>query len=112
MTTKQNPQGIGNLDAHDVKHLKKLCPRGTLIYSLTRHVARSGMSRNIAFYVVYRGRIVRLTSDFAGLTGHRLAKHEDGLVRQGVGVNHGSVVIDLINQLLGYNPDDLKHEQL
>lgn len=34
-----------------IKHLQKVCPPGTTIYCVAKHVSRSGMLRTIDFYV-------------------------------------------------------------
>lgn len=37
--------------AEAIKHLQKVCPPGTTIYCVAKHVSRSGMQRTIDFYV-------------------------------------------------------------
>lgn len=40
----------------DREYLRALCPPGTTVYAITRHVSRSGMMRTIGLYVIGKNR--------------------------------------------------------
>jgi hypothetical protein len=87
----------------------------TVIYTSVKHVAKSGMSRNISLYYVNDGRIKDISYFVANILGHKLAK-DNGVTIGGYGMDMGfSLVYDLSSVLFqgqdkaGYL---LKHEWL
>lgn len=92
--TKKREQEIRRAEA--LKMLRKLCPPGTTIYTVLRHVSRSGMQRRIDLYVIRKNQPVWL-SGYAGVVLEmRLGKHGDGLVTDGCGMDMG---FDLVHNL-------------
>ena len=102
MPTLKNKQKAAQDKVEARETLAKLCPKGATIYTLVRHVARSGMSRNIDFYVIAEGELCRITYSLALLTGHRLNKKDYTIVREGCGMDMCTdTVYDLARELFG-----------
>lgn len=64
-------------------HLRKLLPVGSAVYGSVVHVARSGMSRTIRFYVVESGAIREITGYVASALGERCRARPDFGLRVG-----------------------------
>ena len=65
-----------------------LCPVKTKVYGLVRHVARSGMSRDISFFVVHDGTIVDITRSIGVLCNIRIKYGwHDTIVVRGCGMD-------------------------
>lgn len=68
--------------------LRKLCRPGTTIYTIIRHVSKSGMTRRIDLFVIRKNRPWRLSHYVADLEGYRV--HRDGgITVQGCGMDMG-----------------------
>lgn len=85
--------------AEAVATLRKLCRPGTTVYTICRHVSRSGMSRRIDLYIIQPYRRSRgwprvrhepryITSLVAKALGYRLHR-EGGLIVGGCGMDMG-----------------------
>lgn len=67
--------------------LRKLCPPGTTVYTVLRHVSRSGMMRNISLQVVKAGNVQDITWHVARVLGYPI-RHASGWVQdRGLSVN-------------------------
>ena len=55
--------------AESLARLQELCPPGTTIYTIVRHVSRSGMSRNISLFVMVDGTPEPITFHAARVLG-------------------------------------------
>lgn len=95
------------------KHLLALCPEGTRVFCVLRHVAASGMSRNIDLFVVQEGDIVNISYHASKLTGYPIAK-SGGIRIGGCGMDMGfALVYELAQELYGPNNGyALKHNWL
>lgn len=71
--------------------LRKLVKPGDRVYCVIRHVARSGMSRNIDFYVIRQNQPRFLTGYIGKACGYRHARN--GLVVSGCGMDMGFAVV-------------------
>lgn len=85
------------------KRLRRLMKKGTTVYTVLRHVSKSGMRREISPIVVRnRGRRV---CDFTGLAANALGSKEgkhEGVVVHGAGMDMGfHMVYELAHVLHG-----------
>lgn len=96
------PEKLTAEQADARKMLAKLCPVGTTVHTVIRHVARSGMSRRIDLYVIHKNRLACLSHYIAILEGYRVHK-SGGLTVQGCGMDMGfHLVHNLSYALHGY----------
>lgn len=81
-----------------------------VIYGDVKSVAKSGMSRKIAFYCVVNGEIQRITYEIALVLG---LKHEDGaLTKKGCGMDMVFAVIYDLSVSLYDAPYKIKNRSL
>ena len=74
------------------KMLKKFCRKGSTMYTVIRHVSKSGMSRRIDCYSIHRGELTYLSGYIEGITGWK--RHRDGgLIVSGCGMDMGFHII-------------------
>ena len=98
MTTKrmQNPEAIQNAK----EMLAKFAPAGTTVYTKVLHVAKSGMSREIALYVVHNGEIVEISAWVAYVAGFSFNRDRFAVKVGGCGMDMCfHVVYTLANKL-------------
>jgi hypothetical protein len=70
--------------------LRKLCPPGSTIYTILRHVSRSGMSRAISLYSIRENEPVYLAGYAAKALGYSMHRSYDGALRvDGCGMDMG-----------------------
>lgn len=72
-----------------IERLRELCPPGTTIYTVLRHVSRSGMSRLITVCMVKDGRIRDLTWDAGKALDWPLPSGKRGIRTDGAGMDMG-----------------------
>lgn len=95
--------------AEAIEALRKLLPKGSTVYSVLRHVSRSGMLRRIDFFSVdrERGDHNYLSGYIGKALGYKFAQRGDGLVVGGCGMDMGfHVVHNLSYALHGMNNHD------
>lgn len=78
---------IGNLEAQ--WELRKLCPPGTTIYTILRHVSKSGMSRIIDLVIVAEGEPRSVGFLAAKATGGAWDRDRQGIKIRGCGMDVG-----------------------
>ena len=93
--------------------LLELCPVKTEVYGLVRHVARSGMSRDISFFVVRNGTIVDITRSIGILCNIRI-KYDwhDTIVVRGCGMDMIFATVDNLSFVLYGEGYQFTHRQL
>ena len=70
------------------------------IYSIIKHVSKSGMTRHISFFYIEDNEPHYITNKISDLLGYRMNKHHDALVVGGCGMDMAfSVVNNLEDQL-------------
>lgn len=90
--------------------LIELLGTSPVIYGDVKSVAKSGMSRKIAFYCVVDGKIQRVTYEIALILG---LKHEDGtLIKKGCGMDMVFSVIYDLSVTLYDEPYKIKNRSL
>lgn len=96
--------------------LKELFKETDLVYYKINHVARSGMSRSISFYVATIGKwkndkpvIQNITGWIASIMGKKIDSH-NGITVSGCGMDMGFHVINNLSIKL-YCPDKYEHEK-
>ena len=62
---------------------------GEDVYTIIRHVSRSGMSRSIDVLIVRGGQLLNVTYDASRLLGDRIDQNHGGIVRGGCGMDMG-----------------------
>ena len=79
--------------------MNELTPDQT-IYSIIRHVSKSGMSRHISFFYIDNQRPYWITHDIHQLLGYKMNKYHDAIIVGGCGMDMAwSVVNNLERQL-------------
>jgi len=79
--------------------LRNLCPPGTTVYTVLRHVARSGMSRRIDLYVIQDGEPRWLSGLYKNADGIRHGKF-DAITVQGCGMDMGFHLVYNLSRML------------
>ena len=74
--------------AEAIEHLRELLPPGSTVYTVLRHVSRSGMMRHIDVYTIRDGEHVYLSGWAATATGSTRT-HEGEIKRSGCGMDMG-----------------------
>ena len=74
-------------------HLRKMLKPGTTVYTILRHVSRSGMSRQIDVYVIRKGEPVWITAYVGNAIGRPQSmkdwQNQNGLRVNGCGTDMG-----------------------
>ena len=92
--------------------LIRYVPRRRRVYTILRHVSRSGMRREISLFVADEvGRITCLDYWVATVMGRKIGKHE-GIVVQGCGMDMGYDLVSALGEILHNNSSSLTHEWL
>lgn len=91
-------------------HLKP----GDTVYTILRHVSRSGMQRQVSVVVFQNGHAYHPNWSTAVLTGLRLnrAGARDALILGGCGYDVGAEVVGRLSQVLFGDYNALRHEWL
>jgi hypothetical protein len=76
---------VGRMD--DIVHLRELCPPGSRVYTVLRHVSPSGMRRHIDLFTIINSEPYRLTGFAASVLGW--CTRDDSLVVDGCGMDIG-----------------------
>lgn len=81
--------------------LRKLCAPGTTVYTILRHVSRSGMARRISLGVVKRGAFLDITWHVARVLGYSTRDSRGWVQDRGLYVTGGGMDMGfhLINSL-------------
>jgi|TARA_R100000458_G_scaffold4182_1_gene3381 hypothetical protein len=86
--------------------LKKYLKKGDTIYTICKHVSRSGMMRHIAFYIMLNNEPFRINAHIADVLDMKFNKHNDALKVSGTGMDMGFHIVYSLSQTLfddGYN---------
>ena len=95
---------------HSRTMLEKFAPQGSTIYGIVKHVSKSGMLREIDFYVIADNQPRYLSGYIANVLGMKLG--DRGLRVSGAGMDMiFAVVYDLAQRVYG-DGYALKHAQL
>lgn len=96
------------------ERLTDLLPPGTTVYSITRHISSTGMSRSIDFIII--GQESREPWQITGLLADLLEvprnPNHNGIRVKGCGYNHAGSVVEHVAQRLHGSPDALKQCRL
>ena len=86
------------------ERLRALCPKETTVYTILRHVSRSGMSRHIDLYVIKDNKPMYISGYVACYLDRKQAKH--GAVKiTGCGMDMGFALVYDLSMVLYLNPD-------
>jgi hypothetical protein len=92
--------------AKAIAELKEVVKPGDTLYTILRHVSKSGMSRRIS---VYSEGMRMLDSLVSEVTGYKFASKGDGLVVSGCGMDMGFHLVYNVSSALyggyGHNPE-------
>ena len=98
-TTKANK---ATEKAEAIQALRELLKPGDTVYTVCRHVNKSGMSRRLDFYCIRDGRLLYLSGWVGKAIDLRRHAREDGLIVRGTEMNMGfSCVRNLGSTLWG-----------
>lgn len=79
-----------------IQHLQELLKPGDTVYTVLRHVSRSGMYRRLDLYIIRDDQPQRITYAVAKATGSRYDEKHESLGVSGCGMDMGfAVVYDL-----------------
>ena len=92
------------------ERLAGLLTVGTVVYTLVRHVSKSGLSREIDLYVIRDNKPVLLTYSAAALLG--LPVGHRGVKVQGAGMDMGFHLVESLSRVLYRESYALSHEWL
>lgn len=99
MTTRQPSKSRAEVEDARAR-LRDLCPPGTTVYTVLRHVSKSGMSRDIAVYVMADGEPRWITWSVAQATGLGWNDAREAIRIGGAGMDMGfALVYDLSSVL-------------
>ena len=71
------------------KNLKELLKPGDTVYTILRHVSRSGMSRSISMFVVKKNEHIDVTYWASRVLEDRIDQRNNGIVTTGCGMDMG-----------------------
>ena len=111
-----------------IERLRAILPPGSTVYTILRHVSRSGMSRRIDVYALDREPATALFHDgkpwmryLSGMVSHATgirfsakggAREDCGLVLNGCGYSQSDEIVDRIEEAIGLPANSLRREQL
>ena len=95
---------------HEVKnqyHLMHELNTKQTIFSIIRHVSKSGMTRHIAFFYINMNRPYWITYDIHKLLGYKMNKYHDAIIVHGCGMDMAFSVVDNLQWKINqdYNED-------
>lgn len=80
--------------------LRQLCPAGTVVYTVLRHVSRSGMSRGIDCYVMHEGAPRWISYLVARATGESFDEQRECVKVSGCGMDMGFYLVYNLSAVL------------
>ena len=72
------------------------------IYSIIRHVSKSGMSRHISFFYIDNQRPYWITHDIHQLLGYKMNKYHDAIIVGGCGMDMAWSVVNNLEAELNF----------
>lgn len=93
-----------------LKTLRKYCKPGTTIYTIHRHVARSGMSRCIDLYVYRNNKPIRLSHCTATVLEEKLDRKWASICVSGCGMDMGFDLVYRLSHALHGTGYSLQHQ--
>lgn len=84
-----------------IEHLKGIFIPAENVYVIIEHVARSGMSRDMSFFVVHDGELRRVTMLIHYLTGARWNHKRECITVKGCGMDMAWATVNEACQALG-----------
>jgi len=91
------------------RHLKKLLKKGTTVYTVLRHVSKSGMQRRIDVYVIRKNEPHFISGYVGNLLGYNFKGYNSGLVVNGGGMDMGFHLVHSLSHALFKQSYALKH---
>ncbi len=79
--------------------LKKFCRKGSTVYTVLRHVSRSGMQRRIDCYSIQKNKLVYLSGYIEHITSMKRHKN-GGLIVDGCGMDMGFHIVHNLSMAL------------
>ena len=70
------------------------------IYSIIRHVSKSGMTRHISFFHIYNNQPHYLTNSIAEVLGYKMNKYHDAIIVGGCGMDMAFHVVNSLEYKL------------
>lgn len=95
--------------AESLELLRKTLAPGETVYTVMRHVSRSGMSRDIDVYKLTNDGPLWLTYHVAKVLGYRIAAHDRGLKIGGCGMDMGFAIVYELGHALWPNGTEEPH---
>lgn len=89
--------------------LKKYLQKGGTIYTIRRHVSRSGMMHHISFYIMLDNEPFIINAYIADVLDMKFNKHYDALKVSGGGMDMGFHIVYSLSQTLFDDGYHIKH---
>jgi hypothetical protein len=83
-----------------IAELRKLCPPGTTVRTIARHVSRSGMYRVIDCYVIKKGDTLRISWAVAKAIDSKYDRRHEGIGVGGCGMDMGFHIVNSLSYAL------------
>ena len=80
--------------------LKKYLQKGENVYTICRHVSRSGMMHHISFYIMRDNAPYCIDGNVAEVMGLKFNKHHDALKVSGCGMDMGYHIVHNLSMAL------------
>lgn len=119
MTTKQSK---ADERAEAIGRLRAILPPGSTVYTILRHVSRSGMMRRLDVYALdtdsdgkpWMRFLSGAVSDATGISFacHKGCREDGGLVMRGCGYSQADEIVDRIEEAIGLPANSLRREKL
>lgn len=76
---------------------------GRTVYTIIRHVSRSGMLRRISLYTIKKGRFIYMDYSVAVVLGRRIDPDKEGVYCHGCGMDMGFDLVYSLSRVLFKN---------
>ena len=89
--------------------LRSMLPKGSTVYTVLRHVSRSGMQRAISPVLCQDGSVHDISYLVAPAIGERFDRKHDGIIMHGAGMDMGFALVYALSMAL-FCPDKYDHD--
>lgn len=104
------PKALAAERAEAIQQLREWYPAGSTVYTILRHVSRSGMARTIGMVALLGPEDIRHPNFAVGTAlGLRVDRERDGVKISGGGMDMGFAIVDDLASVLDY---PLNHRRL
>lgn len=95
-----------------INRLREKLPRGTVIYTLLRHISTSGLTHWLDLYHVSDNTLLRITWTVAQATGANYSRKHEAVRESGTGMDMGHAAVHYLSHILYGDEHALKQKWL